>query len=379
MVPSDSDGFEATTVASREQLAAALAALDDSAHYLVAVDGSDKGRRVEIGLLSPITVGRDSRLVLSFNDTDLSGSHLRVSIESGHAVAEDLGSTNGTFVNDERITEPRKLQDGDTVRAGRQALRYERRSRREIERARALERELNAARGYVLAVLPDPIASGPVQTAWRFVPSTALGGDGFGYCWLDRTLFAFYLIDVSGHGVGPAMHSVTVLNLLRQHALPDVDFTNPADVLRSLNARFQMDRHGGLFFTMWYGVYRTTDRVLTCSAAGHHPAFLIDADRRAAQPLGSPALMIGAMEDAEYETEQTIVPPGSSIHVFSDGVFEIETASGEMWGVDGLLPLLLEAPLAGTTEPDRVYRGVVKASLRDPLPDDFSLMTVKIT
>ena len=53
------------------------------------------------------------------------------------------------------------------------------------------------------------------------------------------------------------MHSVSVLNVLRQRALPVVDFTNPAEVLASLNSRFPTDEHNGLYFTMWYGVYRT--------------------------------------------------------------------------------------------------------------------------
>ena len=70
------------------------------------------------------------------------------------------------------------------------------------------------------------------------------------------------------------MHSVTVLNVLRQRALPNVDFRNPSEVLANLNDMFQMDSHNGLLFTMWYGVYRTDDRVLTYGSAGHHPAYL---------------------------------------------------------------------------------------------------------
>ena len=93
------------------------------------------------------------------------------------------------------------------------------------------------------------------------------------------------------------MHSVTVLNVLRQRALPSVDFENPAEVLSSLNARFQMDGHSGMYFTMWYGVYHTGDRSLVYGSAGHHPAYLVPADRTAAHPLGTPALMIGVIPD----------------------------------------------------------------------------------
>ena len=77
------------------------------------------------------------------------------------------------------------------------------------------------------------------------------------------------------------MHSVTVMNVLRQRALPGVDFANPSEVLASLNTRFQMEHHNGLYFTMWYGVYRIDHRTLTYSSAGHHAAYLLPSNKSA--------------------------------------------------------------------------------------------------
>ena len=54
------------------------------------------------------------------------------------------------------------------------------------------------------SLLPDKLKKGLIKTDWRFVPSAELGGDSFGYHWLDDDHFAFYLLDVSGHGVGAA-------------------------------------------------------------------------------------------------------------------------------------------------------------------------------
>jgi sigma-B regulation protein RsbU (phosphoserine phosphatase) len=128
---------------------------------------------------------------------------------------------------------------------GGQAIKYERRSRQDVKRSEELDRDIRKATDYVWSLLPAPIVNGRVLAEWRFVPSTHLGGDAFGYYWLDANTFVFYLVDVSGHGVAAAMHSVTVLNVLRQRALPLVDFRNPAEVLSSLNARFPMDSHNG--------------------------------------------------------------------------------------------------------------------------------------
>ena len=70
---------------------------------------------------------------------------------------------------------------------------------------------------------------------WKFIPSTSLGGDAFGYYWLDEDHFVISLIDVSGHGVGAALLSVSVINALRSQSLPDTDFKDPEHVLKSLN------------------------------------------------------------------------------------------------------------------------------------------------
>jgi sigma-B regulation protein RsbU (phosphoserine phosphatase) len=172
------------------------------------------------------------------------------------------------------------------------------------------------------------------------------------------------------------MHSVTVLNVLRQRGLLQVDPTDPASVLASLNARFEMDVHNGLFFTMWYGVYRPSDRSLVCGAAGHHRAYLVPSDRGATQPLGTSNLMIGAMPDVAYEVQRTTIPAGSTVYLFSDGAFEIETKDDQRWTMADFLPLLLQPSRPDMPEAERVYRLVRQAARPGPLDDDFSLMVV---
>jgi serine phosphatase RsbU (regulator of sigma subunit) len=213
-----------------------------------------------------------------------------------------------------------------------------------------------------------------VLAAWRFMPSAQLGGDAFGYFWLDQDTFVFYLIDVSGHGVGSAMHSVTVLNVLKQRALPHVSFDRPAEVLASLNSRFQMDSHGGLFFTMWYGVYRVSRRSLTYSSAGHPPASLLPPGAARTTPLGVPALMIGAMPDAEYEAAEATIAPGSSLYLFSDGVYEIVTTSGDEWSLADLEGVIAQPGRPGLSESERVLQAVKHVAGGGSFSDDFSLV-----
>ena len=367
--------FGRTVIAGRIPFSGGQLAPDAVGHYFVVLQGNEPGKLIEI-TAAPITIGRDSQQTLVVTDAELSRRHARFVLANGTAVVEDLGSTNGTFVEGKRIDAPVTLRQGEVVRIGSQVFRYEQRSRRDVERAGELDRDLLRASNYVMSLLPARLASGPVLTEWRFVPSTQLGGDAFGYYWLDSTTFVFYLLDVSGHGAGSAMHSVTVLNVLRQRALPQVHFKDPAGVLASLNNRFQMADHNGLFFTMWYGVYDTTDRSLTCGCAGHHPAYLVDGGRRAAQPVGESALMIGVMRNMSFPIQRITVPPGSALYLFSDGVFDIVTKDEQRWTREDFLPLLLEPAIPNASDADRIYESVKQVAKPGPLDDDFSLLVV---
>ena len=75
---------------------------------------------------SPVTLGRatENDLVL---DTDefASVNHARIEPRRDGVWLEDLGSTNGTFVNGVKLTRPRKLASGDVIRVGETDLRYE--------------------------------------------------------------------------------------------------------------------------------------------------------------------------------------------------------------------------------------------------------------
>ena len=81
-----------------------------------------------------------------------------------------------------------------------------------------LANEMKQAAHYVRSILPDKLNKGKIITNWRFIPSAELGGDSFGYHWLDDDHFAFYLLDVSGHGIGSALLSVSAMNALRSSA-----------------------------------------------------------------------------------------------------------------------------------------------------------------
>ena len=121
------------------------------------------------------------------------------------------------------------------------------------------------------------------------------------------------------------MHSVSVLNVLRQHALP-ADFKDPVQVLIGAQRDVPDGSARRPVFTMWYGVYDTRERTLTHASAGHHPGYLVPAGEERRATMKTPGVMMGAMLDARFHAERTRVPAAQLPYLFSDGVFEVLTA-----------------------------------------------------
>lgn len=376
---SGEEDVERTTTHARIPRPATVVARDEIGHYLVLLEGDAPGRRVLLGTAA-LTIGRDAARDVVLADPDVSRLHAQVWVRGDQVFVEDQRSTNGTFIDGRAASGPTELADGSLLTVGSQVLKLERRSKREVERSQEIQRDLDKASQYVRSLLPAPLIGGHLQTDWILQPSAQLGGDAFGYDRLDTDTFVMYLIDVCGHGAGAAMHSVSVLSVLRQRALK-ADLREPAEVLTSLNAMFQMERHDGMYLTMWYGVYHRPERLLRYACAGHHPGFLVSgpldsAGERTAVPLRTRGVMIGAVPEARYVVDQTVVPPRSALYLFSDGVFEIVTRDQRQWRLEDFVRLLIEPRRPDLPESERLYASVKAAARPGPLDDDFSLLVV---
>ena len=69
-----------------------------------------------------IMIGRDSSNGVAINDPEVSRRHARLTFQGGKYVIEDLGSTNGTFINGQRLSGPHVLKAGDVVALGEQIV-----------------------------------------------------------------------------------------------------------------------------------------------------------------------------------------------------------------------------------------------------------------
>jgi phosphoserine phosphatase RsbU/P len=247
-----------------------------------------------------------------------------------------------------------------------------------VESQKQLAIELADAADYVESLLPAPL-TGTVSAEWRFIPSTSLGGDAFGYHWLDEDHLAIYLLDTCGHGVGTALLSASAINVLRSQSLPGTDFHHPAEVLTGLNGAFQMEKQNNLFFTIWYGVYQASNRRLDYSSGGHPPAVLVrpgSAEAPSAVTLGALHMPIGLFPEATYATGRCDVPAGSRLFVYSDGAYEIQREDGEMWPFENFVEHVAQLPGAGESDLDRLVNYARNLHGRPDFDDDLSIMRI---
>ncbi|GAB4382310.1 MAG: SpoIIE family protein phosphatase [Elainellaceae cyanobacterium] len=238
-----------------------------------------------------------------------------------------------------------------------------------------LEAELLEAATYVRSLLPLPM-SGKVDLEARFLPCRQLGGDCFDYFWIDPDYLVVYLLDVSGHGLGAALPSSLVLNLLRSRSLPAVNFYQPHDVLNGLNEAFQMSDQNQKYFTIWYGVYNQTRRQLMYASAGHPPAILVSktaTGQTEVQCLQTPNLPIGVLPDTSYSSDRQTIPENSMLYIFSDGIYEsAHCFSQSNWGFDSFREMLVN--LGPDRSLDQVLELVQQSTGTQLFDDDLSLL-----
>ncbi len=253
------------------------------------------------------------------------------------------------------------------------------------EQNRALARQLRAqterltdglrsAANYVASILPGDL-DGPVRVSSRYLPSQELAGDTFDYRWVDDDHLIVYLIDVSGHGIGPALLSVSVHNMLRSRSLPMTTLLSPDAVLTELNHRFQMDQHDDNYLTMWFGVYQASTRTLRYASAGSPPALAVNADSPCSiTTLSTSGRPIGMFVDTTYTSATYTVSPGTHILLYSDGAYEVALDDGRQLSLHQFTELFRQLATATAPSVDALVESLQNLTPSGTFEDDCSLV-----
>ena len=228
----------------------------------------------------------------------------------------------------------------------------------ERRRQAALEQEFQNARELQQVLVPDALPSVPgftVTSAYR--PAQQVGGDFFQIIPLEGGATLVILGDVSGKGLKAAMAVSLIVGAVR--ALAD-DYPTPAQLLTQLNRRLYGRMQGG-FATCLILLLRS-DSSCVLASAGHPAPFL---NKREIELPG--ALPLGVSVNTTYMQTDLSIRPGDHLALYTDGLLEARSNTGEIYSFERLESLFAKKPSAAEA---------TEAAVNFGQDDDITVLTL---
>ncbi len=173
-------------------------------------------------------------------------------------------------------------------------------------------------------------------------PAREVGGDFYDFYLTGPDRLAFLVADVSDKGVPAAlfmMRAKTIIKSIAQTGKPI------ADVVTEANDALCDGNGANMFVTAWIGELDLDSGRISYVNAGHNPPVMLRGGGKAEYLNTTPAIVLGAMSEMEYASQEVALAPGDSIYLYTDGVTEQTNPNGEMFGEDRLLGILSDERL----------------------------------
>ncbi len=191
-----------------------------------------------------------------------------------------------------------------------------------------LERQVQIAAEVQRRMMPaHPPQRPEIDIAALYVPCFELGGDFYDFIPLGESSIGVTIADVVGKGMPASLLMASVRAAMRAHAdlIYDLD-----EILRRVNRSMSLDMRSNEFITLWYGVIDFKLRRLTYCNAGHEPPILLRNGQM--RELGTGGMVIGIDPEQTYEKDIVQLEKDDVLWIYTDGVPDAMTYSGEKFG-----------------------------------------------
>jgi len=328
----------------------------------------------EMGLIMPggrRTAGARARgrvvlLSMSRNRfSDLLQHHPELASAMVSVLSQRLDSTNVATFRD--LSEKnRQLQEAfDELKAAQEQL---------IEKER-LERELKVAAEIQMSILPDVL---PLHSEYdfggRILPARQVGGDFYDVFELGNNKIGVLIGDVADKGVPSAIF------MARAHALiiAEADNVNtPGEVLRMVNRHITHLEKSTQFVTALYGVLDTMTGEFSYARAGHEPPLLLEADGTVRRLPYKSGMALGLWENITLDENSIIMPKGSLLMMYTDGMTDCRNPKGEPFGLERIKNTMAELQALGAQSGcDRLFEALIEYQDGSKQDDDVTLVAV---
>jgi hypothetical protein len=227
------------------------------------------------------------------------------------------------------------------------------------------------------SLLPETLPQIPdwkIAATWK--PAHETSGDFYDFISLPGGRIGIVIADVVDKGMGAALLMTMSRTLIRSYAGMYTDL--PGYLLAKVNRRIITDLNAGLFVTLFYGVLNVTTGKLTYCNAGHPPPYLlIPGEKKKVEELQSSGMPVGISEESEWISASVIIPPGSCLLLYTDGVIEAQNQRGDYFGQEQIIQLMEKYDWRSPDElQDKLISAVHEFSGDKAQLDDITLMVL---
>jgi hypothetical protein len=194
----------------------------------------------------------------------------------------------------------------------------------------AIQKELEIAERIQTSILPRgvPRLSG-IEIAARYLPMSAVAGDFYDFLVLDGNQLGILIADVTGHGV-PAALIASMLKVAFASQISNAQ--EPARVIAGLNHALcgKFEDH---FVTAAYLYVDLDKKIIRYAGAGHPPLLFRNHSNGGAQAIEQNGLFLGMFPEAEYSSIEIPLRAGDRCLLYTDGLPESKSTTGEEFGI----------------------------------------------
>jgi phosphoserine phosphatase RsbU/P len=215
-----------------------------------------------------------------------------------------------------------------------------------------------------------------------YQPAEQVGGDFFCILPLSDTEAGVFICDVLGHGLRAALVTAIVRGLLEE--LTPIA-TDPGRLLSEINGSLLAifrQTETPMLVSAFYLIVNTIDGRMCYSNAGHPRPFHIHREAAIAEPLrfqGPEGPVLGIFQEATYRNSYGTALPNDLVMLFTDGLFEVETADNEYYGADRLLAAVrMRMHLAARELIGEVVAEIQRSCVSGQFTDDMCLLGVEL-
>ena len=223
----------------------------------------------------------------------------------------------------------------------------------------AIENELQVAHNIQMGMLPKVFPPYPdrddIDIFGMLSPAREVGGDLFDFYIRDNHLF-FCIGDVSGKGVPASLFMAVTRSLFRNISAHTSD---PGQIITALNEALVDGNDSCMFVTLFVGVIDMESGRIRYSNAGHDQPLLIGRDI-SLLPCDA-NVPLGVMSEWTFTVQESVVDPGTTIFLYTDGITEAENIRYDQFGIQRVEETARLMQAEGISKPHDIVKRMAEA------------------